>query len=164
MEEAFARSSAAGLVLLAGQAMGGDLPPEFVFWRGFARQLFEAVCHLGEAGAGQWRAVPPPADVDLDQLVVAAPPMRGLEYLDGDLLRRLWGELAELVADEAAACQAGPAAWLRGVNPLWHLLGRVTFHLAENKRDPDRPFAFLATYTHRLSERSKVAHLPLAER
>src|SRR5262249_19661726 len=44
-----------------------------------------------------------------------------------------------------------------------HLLGRVTFHLAENKRDPARPFAFLATFTHRLSSDAKLKHLPLAE-
>jgi non-specific serine/threonine protein kinase len=37
----------------------------------------------------------------------------------------------------------------------------VTFHLAENKRDPDHPFAFLATYAERLSSKSQVQHLPL---
>ncbi len=40
-------------------------------------------------------------------------------------------------------------------------MGRVTFHLAENKRNPAYPFAFLATYTHRVSEQGKVQHLPL---
>jgi non-specific serine/threonine protein kinase len=43
------------------------------------------------------------------------------------------------------------------------LLGRVTFHLAENKGDPERPFAFLATFTHRLSGQSRLQHLPLAQ-
>jgi hypothetical protein len=37
----------------------------------------------------------------------------------------------------------------------------VTFHLAENKRNPAHPFAFLATYTNRVSEQGKVQHLPL---
>ena len=37
----------------------------------------------------------------------------------------------------------------------------MTFHLAENKRDAERPFAFLATYTHRLSEQAKPQYLPL---
>ena len=80
-----------------------------------------------------------------------------------NLLRSIWSELAEHVAAEAAKSPEGPAAFLRGLNPLWHLLGRVTFHLAENKRDPERPFAFLATYTHRLSGQARLAHLPLAE-
>ncbi len=89
--------------------------------------------------------------------------MRGLEYLRVELLEALWRELAELVADRAARFRGGPAAYLRSVNPLWHLLGRVTFHLAENKRDPERPFAFLATYTHKLSGQARLQHLPLAE-
>ncbi len=54
------------------------------------------------------------------------------------------------------------AAWLKSRDPLWHTVGRVTFHLAENKRDEQRPFAFLATYTHRLSQGGKPQHLPLA--
>ncbi len=55
----------------------------------------------------------------------------------------------------------GVVAYLESCNPVWHAVGRVTFHLAENKRNPAYPFAFLATYTHRLSEHGKVQHLPL---
>jgi hypothetical protein len=52
-------------------------------------------------------------------------------------------------------------AYLKSCNPVWNAVGRVTFHLAENKRNPAYPFAFLATYTHRISEQGKVQHLPL---
>src|SRR5207245_7698468 len=84
-------------------------------------------------------------------------------YLNVALLQTLWSELRSLGATRAKESPEGPAAFLRTVNPLWHLLGRVTFHLAENKRNPERPFAFLATYTHRLSGQARLAHLPLAE-
>jgi non-specific serine/threonine protein kinase len=53
--------------------------------------------------------------------------------------------------------------FLQSVNPLWHLLGRVTFHVAENKRDESCPFAFLATFTSRLSGQARLQHIPLAE-
>jgi non-specific serine/threonine protein kinase len=89
--------------------------------------------------------------------------MVGLEYLDADLLRRLWLELAETAARHAEQLPGGGAELLHAINPLWHLLGRVTFHLAENKQSADHPFAFLATYTHRISAQSRLAHLPLAE-
>ncbi len=98
-----------------------------------------------------------------DQLILAAPPMRGLEYLNTELFRALWHELRELVVARADQHPQGPAAYLATINPLWHLLGRVTFHLAENKRDSERPFAFLATYTHKLSGQARLQHLPLAE-
>ncbi|MFM8360516.1 MAG: DEAD/DEAH box helicase, partial [Verrucomicrobiota bacterium] len=52
--------------------------------------------------------------------------------------------------------------WLHQLHPALQLLGRVTFHLAENKRSPATPFAFMATYTHRLTPADKPVHLPLA--
>jgi len=41
-------------------------------------------------------------------------------------------------------------------------VGRVHFHLAENKTDPQRPFAFLATFTEKLNAAGQLQHLPLA--
>ena len=41
------------------------------------------------------------------------------------------------------------------------MVGRVHFNLAENRRDDDAPFAFLATYTTQLSKQARAQHLPL---
>jgi superfamily II DNA or RNA helicase len=163
LQSELAKSSAAGLVLLASPPFAEPRAAEIVFWRGFAVQFFQTACQFEEAAAERWKTVPPPADDRLEQILASAPPMRGLEYLTAELLRGLWSELNAEVAKRAAAFPGGPAAYLQSVNPVWHLLGRVTFHLAENNRDPARPFAFLATYTHRLSGQTKLAHLPLAE-
>jgi non-specific serine/threonine protein kinase len=163
LESSFARSSAEGLLCLASHELDEALPAALVFWRGLARLLFQAVCQLGEGAIDRWATVPAPADEQFAELAAEAPPMRGLEYLNVELLRGLWHELRELVAERAAKHAEGPAGFLRQINPLWHLLGRVTFHLAENKRDPQRPFAFLATYTHKLSGHARLQHLPLAE-
>jgi superfamily II DNA or RNA helicase len=163
LERAFAQSSAHGLLLLASEEMGQEVPPDLVFWREFSRRFFQSTCQLGEAGLAQWKSIPLPSDEQLSEWIAEAPPMRGLEYLNGALLLALWTELRARVVTEAAEFPEGPAAYLRSINPLWHLLGRVTFHLAENKRDPQRPFAFLATYTHRLSGQARLQHLPLAD-
>ena len=37
------------------------------------------------------------------------------------------------------------------------------FNLAENRRDPEQPFAFMATYTTRLSAQAKAQHVPLGQ-
>ena len=37
----------------------------------------------------------------------------------------------------------------------------MTLHLAENKRNPDYPFAFLATFANGLTTHGKVKHEPL---
>ena len=142
---------------------GARVPAALAFWRAFARRFFQAVCHLGEGAFEKWAAVAPPDDTELTRLAIEAPPMRGLEYLDIVLLRRSWEELRELVATQAATFAGGPGAYLHSVTPVWNLLGRVTFHLAENKRDPQRPFAFLATYTHQMGRQGQVQHLPLAD-
>ncbi len=163
LQEAFVGCSAAGLLALVGQELGQELPPALVFWRGVARRLFEAICALGEAGFSRWGTIAPPAEEELSDWVEQAPPMSGLEYLSIELLQRLWAELRDLVAQQAHQYSGGTAAYLRAISPLWHLLGRVTFHLAENKRDPQRPFAFLATFTHRLSGQARLQHLPLSE-
>ena len=106
-------------------------------------------------------SVPKPPEAEWSALAEAAPPMKGLEYLDGAVLARLWDELEAHVRAAIAQTPGGAAAYLKGCNPVWNAVGRVTFHLAENKRNPAYPFAFLATYTHRISEQGKVQHLPL---
>ncbi|MGE5191325.1 MAG: DEAD/DEAH box helicase [Deltaproteobacteria bacterium] len=163
LEGAFAKSSGTGLLLLASQELDRELPAALLFWRELARRFFQAVCQQGDGAFDKWSAIPAPAEDELTRLASEAPPMRGLEYLNANLLQALWNELRETVVDQARTHPQGPAAYLSRVNPLWHLLGRVTFHLAENKRDAERPFAFLATYTHRLSGQARLQHLPLAE-
>jgi non-specific serine/threonine protein kinase len=52
--------------------------------------------------------------------------------------------------------------WLTKRHPGWNSVGRVCFHLAENKANEDAPFAFLATYASGVSQQAKVQPLPLA--
>jgi non-specific serine/threonine protein kinase len=53
--------------------------------------------------------------------------------------------------------------FLKSRHPAWNLVGRVHFNLAENRKDEEAPFAFLATYTTRLSAEAKAQHLPLGK-
>jgi non-specific serine/threonine protein kinase len=163
LEASFAQSSAHGLLWLASNRLKAPLPPAIIFWRDFAERLFHEICHLGEDGdAAKWSQFPPPADAQRQAIIAAAPPVRGLEYLTVELLGRLWCDLRQLVVAEAKRHAGGPKDYLRSVNSVWHLLGKVTFHLAENKRDEERPFAFLATYTRRVSE-GRLQHVPLGQ-
>ncbi|HET6246694.1 MAG TPA: DEAD/DEAH box helicase [Tepidisphaeraceae bacterium] len=159
---AFGESTARGLLHLAGVELQSQLPPAFSFARDFARDYLTRLSQLSAGeDAGEIPAVPtPPADV-LGMQAMAAPPMKGLEYLTAGVLTGWWEELDALVRSEAGVFPGGAQAYLREKNPLWRIVGRVTFHLAENKRDAHRPFAFLATYATRLSAAAKVQHLPL---
>ncbi|RRJ98826.1 hypothetical protein Ga0100230_010890 [Opitutaceae bacterium TAV3] len=161
-------TSARILLALATCALDSPLPPAGLFWREFARRYFTQLCHLPEDTTALATAAPPapaliapPDTATLNALADTAPPMRGAEYLRPDILATLWTALDALAQAGIRTTPGGPPAWLRAQNPLWHLVGRVTFHLAENKRDPQRPFAFLATYTHRISDQARPQYLPL---
>ncbi len=180
----FASSAADGLLMLATPQLAIPLPIEFVYWRDWARRFLKAVLKLDDlqavaleksaklksTGSGDDRKKPPgesivpsPDDLALAVLASEAPPMRGLEYLTTDCLRRSWHELVLRFQQRLWESGESVAGLLRTINPEAHTLGSVTFHLAENKRDPERPFAFLATYANRLSANAQVQHLPLAE-
>ena len=96
-------------------------------------------------------------------MLLSAPPMQGGEYLSTEVLRDLWVDLDAWVRKEIAASEDGLTGWLKKHAAIWHQVGRVCFHLAENKRDPDFPFAFLATYAPRLSKGGQVQYQPLGK-
>ena len=167
LNAAFARGSGHGLLRLGAAEVGQAMPPVFVWWRSFAARYVGALC-LHAAGTdpentGTLPTVPAPTDAELASLVLTAPMMAGAEYLTQDVLRALWAETASAFAGVLAAAGAGLQSFLTSLNPAWNLVGRVHFNLAENRRDPDQPFAFMATYTTRLSAQAKVQHVPLGQ-
>jgi len=160
---AFAAGAGVGLLHLALAELPTPLPADLRFVRDFARAYVTRLCHTpGLEAAAEIPPLPAPPREDLAFQAMQAPPMRGLEYLTGDVLSGWWTQLDTALRAAVGSVAGGVAAYLRAKNPLWRLVGRVTFHLAENKRDPEHPFAFLATYAHRLSDQGRVQHLPLA--
>jgi superfamily II DNA or RNA helicase len=157
--DAYANSPARGMLDSASKEAA--LPASFEFARSISRMYLAALSRavFAEPG-GAVPEVPPPMD-ELGRAVLQAPPMTGLEYLDADILAQWWRDLDALVRDEIANDPGGAQEYLRRRDPRWGAVGRVTFHLAENKRDPDYPFAFLATFANGLTAQGKVKHEPL---
>jgi hypothetical protein len=165
LADAFAAGSGAGLVRLGAGEVGQALPPVFVWWRAFATRYVGAVC-LNASGREDdvtLPPVPPPDAGDLASLVFAAPLMEGAEYLTDAVLLTLWDEMALAFAQAFAASGIGLQRFLTALNPAWNLVGRVHFNLAENRRDAEQPFAFMATYTTRLSAQARAQHVPLGQ-
>ena len=161
LTEAFAAAEARGLELLASALLHEPLPPTFAFWRGLARRHFAALCHHPNSENAASLSIAKPGETDWATLAESAPPMKGFEYLNSAVFARLWDELEVHTRGQIARTTGGTAGYLQKCNATWNAIGRVTFHLAENKRNPAHPFAFLATYTHHVSEQGKVQHLPL---
>ena len=161
---AFADSAARGLLHLATTELQSSLPPPFAYARDFARLYLTRLCQTPTAGdSGTPPPVAPPSETDRAFTVLQAPPMQGCEYLNPDVLSAWWLELDTLVRNEIEHNAGGVQAYLSERSPQWRLVGRVTMHLAENKRDPEHPFAFLATYIPKLSAQGRVQHEPLGK-
>jgi non-specific serine/threonine protein kinase len=88
--------------------------------------------------------------------------MKGLEYLDAETLQRAWLAIDARVRTELAASGKSLRDYLHDRNPVWRLVGRIALHLAENRRDEEYPFAFMATYASGVSAQGETRNLPLA--
>ncbi len=161
--QAFEPGAGAGLLHLATRELQTRLPLDLVFLRSFASRYLTELCRRPiESSQMEIPAIEAPPPGEIASLILEAPPMTGLEYLSPGTLAGWWHDLDESVRAGIRNHPGGAREYLREGNPLWRMVGRVTFHLAENKKDPERPFAFLATYTSRLSAQGKLQHLPLS--
>jgi len=165
IEQTFGRGAAHGLLDLGLREVGTALPPVFAFWRDFGARYVSTLCTSSESAAndGAPSVIVAPTQDELDRLVASAPPMGGGEYLTSCVLESLWQHLDGACRAERGESKQSLQDYLETRNPAWHLVGRVHFNLAENRSDEEAPFAFIATYTTRLSAQGRAQHLPLAE-
>lgn len=159
---AFLLGSGHGLLHLGATGVGQVLPGAFAWWRDFASRYVTGLCAVAEGVAIADINVAVPEPTVLETWLVDLPPMRGAEYVDADVLAQLWVEMGAALCTELAASKKTLAEFLHSSHSAWHQVGRVHFNLAENRKDPDAPFAFLATYTSRLSAHGKAQHMPLS--
>jgi len=160
---AFSSSQAAGLFSLAATRPDTPPPQSFSFWRDFACRYLTQLCRTPEFAGNRPGPIEPPFEAELTTMLLSAPPMQGGEYLSTDVFRDIWVDLDAWAWKEIAASGDSLTGWLKKHAAIWHQVGRVCFHLAENKRDPELPFAFLATYAPRLSKGGRVQYQPLGK-
>ncbi len=152
-----AEGAAALLTGLGTELLPAKLEAPWGWLRQWAMMFLTRLCQTKEV-----LGLPVPAEAERRAFILAAPPFAGSEHLTPELLEHWWRSMAEHVARKVALHPGGLEGWLKTTGPAWHLVGRVTFHLAENKTDPQRPFAFLATFTEKLNAGGQAQHLPLA--
>jgi non-specific serine/threonine protein kinase len=160
---AFLPGAGHGLLHLGAAEVDTPLPPGLAFWRDVGRTFVSALCAQPNLEPGSKRLQVPFPQAEMTSLAAGAPPMPGGEYLDAAALAALWNAMYAACRAELAAFHGGVEEYLKSRHAAWHVVGRVHFHLAENPADPAAPFAFLATYSTRLSSRGRPQHRPLGE-
>lgn len=159
---AFEDCQSAGIMALAGAKSTSEWPLSWLFWRDFGVRYLLQLCQ-SQPAAQRLDPLPPPDAATLATLGLCIPPMPGAEYCTPDLLSDIWSGLDFWVRQAIAGEPEGIAGFLTRHAPLWRQVGRVCFHLAENSRDPEFPFAFMATYVPRLGKNARAQHLPLSQ-
>jgi hypothetical protein len=160
---AFDRGPFHGLLHLGAAETSSRLDASLAFGRTFGRLFVSALCAQPELDACRATVAPEAPDRELEALAESVPPMTGGEYVNARVLRSWW-EGVTAAARSALVAHPGPVQeLLRSWDPVWNHVGRVWFHLAENKRHPSAPFAFMATYTSRIGDYARPQHIPLGK-
>ena len=163
VREAFSRSNGEGLFALAADRLDPALPPSFGYWRGFAALYLDRVRQTPLGVEAALEPITLPGDAQMASLILNVPPMPGGEYVSRERLGMLWQELDAWFRDAVESSQLGLSEFLEQRAPLWHQVGRVCFHLAENRRDEGCPFAFLATYAPTVTGGGRLQYQPLSK-
>ena len=156
----FVDDAVAGLLFLGFCDKNIKLSPSLEYWRDVAGLFTQELSRTPDLELLRHKAN---IAVDEDQLVHftnSAPLLPGSEYISAELLKTVWSKLDTVFCRAIKAYKGTVAEFIRTYSPEVHLVGRVFFHLVENK-DEEHPFAFLATYSTRLNQQGKSKHLPL---
>jgi non-specific serine/threonine protein kinase len=164
LQSFFSINEAVGLLRLGLTHFDEVLPPSFSFWRQFAQIFITEMCK--HAHSEDQLVLPEIAFLaeEINNLMDQAPFIRGIDYFNDEIARRFWANLHKALFEELNLFKGSLSDYLVVFDSSWNTLGRVCFHLAENKNNARYPFAFLATYTMGLSKKNAhPQHLPLAK-
>lgn len=130
------------------------------FWRAFAGMFAEKIRMTPDREQVRENITVSLSSDETRAVLDSAPLMTGAEYLSCSLLENLWDGLNRCFAVGVRQYRGTVEEFIRSYSPNVHLIGRVYFHLVENKKG-DAPFAFLATYSTGLNAQGTSRHLPL---
>ncbi len=162
--DAFNAGRGHGVLHLGAGELSIDLHPTLSYWRDIGRSFVARVCGALDPTDPTSLVIPVASPDEIAAFSEAVPPMQGAELLTPALLGSLWSDIGKALTVEAARFKdGGVQGYLKKQSSVWNVVGRVCLHLAENKRDLDYPFAFIATYVHKVSKQAQPQHLPLGQ-
>lgn len=136
------------------------LSPSLNFWREFTSLFID---HLRLSPDLAESAENLQFDLDEDEIehfLSMVPAMFGADQITATLLSALWEKLHDLFRQAISNYGGSATEFIHQYSPKLNVLGRIYFHLVENK-DGEAPFAFLATYSTHVGDKGESRHLPL---
>ena len=137
-----------------------SLPPSLSFFRHFSGRFIRKLVRTPDLETLRDKVVIKIRPETLADSLDSVPIMTGAEYINRDRLQEIWTRLSATFSALIQEHDGSVKSFVRSFSPDIHLVGRVFFHLVENKRG-EQPFAFLATYSNRVGDGGRSKHLPL---
>ncbi|HLE12757.1 MAG: hypothetical protein A2504_09605 [Bdellovibrionales bacterium RIFOXYD12_FULL_39_22] len=131
------------------------------YWIDFVRIFLASFIAQNKENETQMSANVLLGEDDLARFLLTKPICIGSEYINEDLLKGLWDNLIGTITTQIKESKQSIEEFFSARHQGVTLQGRIWFHLAENKNDEHLPFAFLATYSNKVSNAGKTQHLPL---
>ena len=100
------------------------------------------------------------SEEEASYLLQSTPWSVGSEFINSTWIFSVWNKLSGALESELAGFDGSATQYLLAHNSQINVVGRVFFHLVENKSD-SFPFAFLATYSRKAEQKNKAEHVPL---
>jgi len=146
----FLSGNGEGLFSLIQKESLTEFPGKLYFQKLFTEHI-NAVSSLdiqdGSQGGKLFETVRPSLE-ECAMSLISLPPIVGAEYLGREMLHQYYVEFDTVLQAHFESFSGNFTEFLRGLSPLWKNVGKVTFHLAENKGDKtgEHPFAFMASF------------------
>ncbi|MFH1982505.1 MAG: DEAD/DEAH box helicase [Pseudomonadota bacterium] len=156
----FSEKTGSWLLFLGFTDSGVPLSDSLNFWRCFAGDFTARLIRHPDLETLRENIDLPLEPDDIDRHLDQAPLMTGSDYLGTAILHGVWQTLLADFRARIAVHEGTVAGFIQSFRPDVHLVGRIYFHLVENKK-ADAPFAFLATYSTRLNATGESKHVPL---
>ncbi|NTU41873.1 MAG: DEAD/DEAH box helicase [Nitrospirales bacterium] len=156
----FSEEKASAFLFLGFSEKSVPLSDSLTFWRSFAGLFARKIGLTPDLEQIRQHVTVSLAPDEAAAILDSAPLMTGGEYLSTELLENIWRGMNSSFAEGIKHYTGTVEEYIKSYSPNLHLLGRVYFHLVENKND-DSPFAFLATYSTELDSQGQSRHLPL---
>lgn len=160
LERAFSRSVGAGMLDLLRFGIPVGATPIFSWLSSKAHDYLAR--YLQAIRRGEAPPTLPSAEQQYADMLESMPPLYGSEIGVGAL--KTWlASLLPALEEQASQENITPEAWLCQLGEGWKQLGALCFHLAENAGENanDYPFAFLATFIHKVGQDGQPKHAPL---
>jgi SNF2 family DNA or RNA helicase len=136
------------------------LSPSLGFWRTVIERFTKAIIQTPDLERVRHQVRIKQDELNPEEFVEKAPLSIGSEYLSKDLITVIWNQVEKNFKHAIKKYQGTVETFIHEFSPATYLIGRVFFHLVENKKSDD-PFAFLATYSTGLNQKGESKHMPL---